>query len=69
MHGISVGPVPAWAARKSPGNTYQPGNNTTSGDAFQGAFRTTQAMRDFARTEAQNIINTGFKTNPGFVIP
>lgn len=31
--------------------------------------RTTQAMRDLARTEAQNIINSGFTTNPGFVIP
>lgn len=31
--------------------------------------RTTSAMRDFARTEAQNIINSGFKTNPGYVIP
>lgn len=31
--------------------------------------RTTTAMRNWARTEAQNIIDRGFNTNPGFVIP
>jgi hypothetical protein len=31
--------------------------------------RTTSAMREFARAEGQWIINNGFQTNPGFVIP
>jgi hypothetical protein len=31
--------------------------------------RTTTAMKNWARLEAQNIIDRGFNTNPGFVIP
>jgi hypothetical protein len=31
--------------------------------------RTTAAMRDYAKIEAQRIIDTGFNTNPGYVIP
>jgi hypothetical protein len=31
--------------------------------------RTTTAMKNWAKTEAQNIIDRGFNTNPGYVIP
>jgi len=31
--------------------------------------RTTSAMKNWARSEAQNIIDRGFNTNPGYVIP
>lgn len=31
--------------------------------------RTTSAMRNFAKLEAQNIIDRGFNVNPGFIIP
>jgi hypothetical protein len=30
--------------------------------------RTTSGMRNYAKTEGQNIIDTGFNTNPGYVI-